>query len=148
MVTTLDVKKFINESNYLNLLNKVTGLLSIPLRDSEIPSQVFNIDASCINKANIDLSTLNELCESDKENIIEFIRLHKSEIDRNNSSNDENDDELIEVLPSYKNFLIGYLIKYFFVSRKPEMLESYLKSLRLPAYKKHADELKEIYNKI
>lgn len=144
MVTTLDVRSFINESNYFILLSKVTDLLSISLRDSEIPSQVFNIDANCINKANIDLCILNQLCKSDEEKIVEFITLHKSKIDRDDDSN----DEIIEILPSYKNFLIGYLIKYFFVSQKPQMLESYLKSLKLPAYKKHADELKEIYNKI
>ncbi|MDX5631116.1 MULTISPECIES: hypothetical protein [unclassified Brenneria] len=145
MVTTLDVRTFINSDNYLNLLNNVTQSLSIPLRDSEIPSQVFNIDANCINKANTDFSILNELCSSDKEEIVNFIKLHKYEINRDN---EEGDDEIVEILPSYKNFLIGYLLKYFFVSRKPEMLESYLKSLKLPAYKKHADELREIYNKI
>ncbi|MBI0520924.1 hypothetical protein F6Q07_23025 [Pectobacterium parmentieri] len=124
----------------MNLLDNVTKSLSIPLRNSEIPSQVFNIDANCINKASIDLHILNELCKSDKERIIKFIKLHKDEINRG-------DDE-VDILPSYKNFLIGYIIKYFFVSRKPDLLESYLKSLRLPAYKKHADELRDIYDKI
>lgn len=151
MVTTIDVKNYISTEDYLNLLDKTVCLLSFPLREGNIPSQVFNIDAGCLNKAGISLSELNELY-GDDDKIIKFIELHQNEIQDDDDDyykdNDEDKNETIEVLPSYKNFLIGYLIKYYLLKNNPKGLDVYLKALRIPNHKKYAVELKNIYNRL
>lgn len=89
MVTTIDVKSYINTDNYLNLLSKVMGSLSISLRDGEIPSQVFNIDANNLNKAGINFDKLNSLKRDDVK-IIKFIKMHQNEIkDDDDQYNDD-----------------------------------------------------------
>lgn len=149
MVTTTNVREFISTENYLALLDKVVNSLSLPLRGDNIPIQVFNIDAGSINKSGLGLGELSELYnEGDIEKIIFFIKLHQSEIQDNEDDDKENKSETIETLPSYKNFLIGYLVKYYFLKNNQKGLDAYLKALRIPNYKKYADELKYIYSRL
>lgn len=149
MVVTIDIKNYISTDGYLNLLDKAMCSLSFVLREGNIPSQVFNIDAGCLNKAGIGLSELNELYDNG-DKIIRFIALHQNEIqdDDDYEDNAEDKSETIEVLPSYKNFLIGYLIKYYFLKNDPKGLDVYLKALRIPNHKKYAVELKSIYSRL
>lgn len=153
MVTTMDVREFIKSNGYNELLNKTVHSLSLPLRDGDIPSQVFNIDAGSINKSGVSLNDLSSLYNEDENKIINFIRLHQHEVQDDNDDYYEDDDEenksvTIEVLPSYKNFLIGYLIKYYLLKNDQQALDTYLKALRIPNYKKYANELKDIYSRL
>ena len=149
MVTTIDVKNYINTDDYFDLLNKTISSLSISLRTGDIPSQVFNIDANNLNKAGINLDELRSI-KNDDEEIINFIRIHLDEVkDDDDVYNDDGDkDELIEVLPPYKNFLIGYLIKFYLLKNNQAALCNYLKLLRIPNYKNYFSELKNIYNRL
>ena len=84
--------------------------------------------------------------------IIQFVKLHQAEIldddDDYYSDDDEDKDETIEVLPPYRNFLIGYLVKYYLLKNNQKGLETYLKALRIPNHKKYLAELKSIYSRL
>lgn len=151
MVTTMDVREFIKSNSYDELLNKVTVELSLKVNPDTPPSQVFNIDAGKINKSGIGLGQLEALCSSDSDRLVKFVKMTLEEItddDGDDDRDEEERDELIEVLPFYKSFLIGYLIRYYYLKNDSEYLLDYLKILRIPGYKKYANELKDIYSRL
>ncbi|EKS4627697.1 hypothetical protein QB714_004496 [Salmonella enterica] len=146
MVTTNDLRNFVGTEEYMNLMAHVVSALDISLNKNEPSSQVFNIYADIVNKANVTISELDSLY-SDGGKIVKFIKLCLLEI--NDDEKDEDDDsETIEILPPYRNFLIGYLVDYYMLKNKQEELESYLKKKRIADYKKFANELRSIYGKI
>ncbi|EOF5434950.1 hypothetical protein ACK1MO_004739 [Salmonella enterica] len=146
MVTTNDLRNFVGTEEYMNLMAHVVSALDISLNKNEPSSQVFNIYADIVNKANVTISELDSLY-SDGGKIVKFIKLCLLEI--NDDEKDEDDDsETIEILPQYRNFLIGYLVDYYMLKNKQEELESYLKKKRIADYKKFANELRSIYGKI
>ncbi|EEP1025867.1 hypothetical protein HAY27_004898, partial [Salmonella enterica] len=101
MVTTNNIREFIRTTNYLSLLNEVIKRLNIHVSKDEPSSQMFNILATCVNKSNINLDKLNELCHSDKERLVIFVKLKLAEIEDDEDDYNEGDDkyETIEILP-------------------------------------------------
>ncbi|PHN31629.1 hypothetical protein AO242_15000 [Pseudomonas sp. ICMP 561] len=61
---------------------------------------------------------------------------------------EDEDDVLLETLPFYKNFLNIYLIELHLLKTKPEMLDSYLKKIRIPNAKQYAKQLRSVYESI
>ncbi|MCZ8672836.1 MULTISPECIES: hypothetical protein [Escherichia] len=139
MVTTNDLRKFVKTDSYVKLLDRVITDLNLVLNKNEPSSQVFNIYSNDVNKANVTVNELEELC-NDKDKIVKFIGLYFSEIN--------DDSETIEIVPFYSNFLIGYLVDYYMLKNRQDALEHYLKNRRIPDYKKFANELRLIYKKI
>ncbi|ECG2650781.1 hypothetical protein NF324_001458 [Salmonella enterica] len=146
MVTTNDLRNFVKTKCYVDLLDRVITDLNLVLNKNEPSSQIFNIYSNDVNKANVTVNELEELC-SDKDKIVKFIELYFSEI--SDDEKDEDDDsETIEVVPFYSNFLIGYLVDYYMLKNRQDELENYLKNRRIPDYKKFANELRLIYKNI
>ncbi|MBA8275827.1 hypothetical protein [Escherichia fergusonii] len=146
MVTTNDLRRFVKTDGYVELLDRVITDLNLVLNKNEPPSQVFNIYSNDVNKANVTVNELEELC-SDKDKIVKFIELYFSEIN-DDEKNEDDESETIEIVPFYSNFLIGYLVDYYMLKNRPDALENYLKNRRIPDYKKFANELRLIYKKI
>jgi hypothetical protein len=148
MVTTLDIRAFIKTDAYQRLFNDVVKQLNIKLiEEDDIPVGTVNADVEDIKMANrivnvnVSLSDLEDLCNDEK--IINFIRIHINEV-----SGDNKDGELIDVLGYRKDFLIWFLLQYFFLKNHPDKLTAYLVSLRIPGNKKFAKQLKNIYSRI
>lgn len=150
MVTTNNIREFIRTTNYLSLLNEVIKRLNIHVSKDEPSSQMFNILATCVNKSNINLDKLNELCHSDKERLVIFVKLKLAEIEDDEDDYNEGDDkyETIEILPFPKLFLIGYIIEFYFLKNDSSSLVDYLKKLRVPSPIKYAKELESIYSRL
>lgn len=150
MVTINDVRKLIESNGYIYLLSESSSLLKLNVNDALPPIQMFNIEADSVNKSGIGLEELENICSDDVNELINFVHVKISilkgdDIDYYNE--DENDkDVVIEKLPFYKTFLIGYIIEYALLKIYPEKLEGYLKLLKVPKYKKYAAELRAIYN--
>ncbi|WP_458047777.1 hypothetical protein [Providencia stuartii] len=144
MVTTNDLRSFVKTDSYINLMNFVIAGLNIVLNKNEPSSQLFNIYANNVNKANITINELEQVC-ADKYKIMKFIELYFSEI-----TDDEKDEDnvTIEVVPFYSNFLIGYLVDYYMLKNRQNDLEGYLQKRKIVNYKKFANELRTIYSKI
>ncbi|WP_318574105.1 hypothetical protein [Providencia stuartii] len=146
MVTTNDLRSFVKTDSYINLMNFVIVGLNIVLNKNEPSSQLFNIYANNVNKANITINELEQVC-ADKYKIMKFIELYFSEITDDEKDEDE-DNVTIEVVPFYSNFLIGYLVDYYILKNRQNDLEGYLQKRKIANYKKFANELRTIYSKI
>lgn len=150
MVTTNDLRSLVKTDSYINLMNFVIAGLNIVLNKNEPSSQLFNIYANNVNKANITINELEQVC-ADKYKIMKFIELYFSEITDDEKDEDEDEDEdnvTIEVVPFYSNFLIGYLVDYYILKNRQNDLEGYLQKRKIANYKKFANELRTIYSKI
>ncbi|ELY9424736.1 hypothetical protein SLY17_003745 [Cronobacter dublinensis] len=78
--------------------------------------------------------------------VLKLTCLTDDDIDDYNEDGDE--DLVIETLPFYKSFLIGYVLEYYFLKNNPAKLEGYLKKIRIPNYKDYTSELKVFYSKL
>ena len=151
MVKTNDVRNLITSEAYNDVLAKATSLLRVNINDATPPSQMFNIEADGINKSGISLSEIERICSEDDDNLVRFIGVKLSSMeDVNIDDCNENDDKdvVVEKLPFYKTFLIGYVIEYTLLKNHPNNLDGYLKLLKVPKYKQYASELRGIYSKL
>ncbi|EKY3246757.1 hypothetical protein RBA21_004181 [Cronobacter dublinensis] len=78
--------------------------------------------------------------------VLKLTCLTDDDIDDYNKDGDE--DLVVETLPFYKSFLIGYVLEYYFLKNNPAKLEGYLRKIRIPNYKDYASELKVFYSKL
>lgn len=151
MVTTNDVRSFIKADCYISLLNRTILTLQLKVKDEEEPStQDRNIQANSLNRANIALDRLLELCVEDADKLIRFIKLKELNIEDEIDEYNDDDEKavLVEVLGITKTFLIGHLIEYFFLKNDPKGLDNYLKAIRIPNHKKYSVQLKVIYGQL
>ncbi|EOC1302516.1 hypothetical protein ACI09I_004191, partial [Cronobacter dublinensis] len=116
MVTTSDVKKIISSDAYTDLLSQTVSSSSIIINKSDPPGQVLNLEASRINHSGIEIIDLESTILSDSADIARFsviklTGLTDDDIDDYNEDGDE--DLVIENLPFYKSFLIGYVLEYY-----------------------------------
>lgn len=146
MVTTNDLRSFVKTDGYIDLMNSVVLVLNLVMNEKEPSSQVFNIYASDVNNANITVNDLVKLCD-DKDKIIKFIDLYFSEI-IDDEKDEDDDSETLEIVPFYRNFLIGHLVDYYMLKNKQDELDGYLKKRKIAGYKSFANELRAIYNRI
>jgi len=146
MVTTNDLRSLVKTDSYIDLMNSVVSGLNLVLNEKEPSSQVFNIYANDVNKANVTVNDLEKVC-ADKDKIIKFIELYFSEI-TDDEKDEDGDSETLEIVPFYSNFLIGHLVDYYMVKNKQDELDGYLKKRKIADYKKFANELRAIYSRI
>ncbi|EOC0096230.1 hypothetical protein ACI0YT_004268, partial [Cronobacter dublinensis] len=151
MVTTSDVKKIISSDAYMVLLSQTVSSSNIVINKSDPPSQVLNLEAGRINHSGIKIIDLksamvNNSVDIARFSVLKLTCLTDDDIDDYNEDGDE--DLVIETLPFYKSFLIGYVLEYYFLKNNPAKLEGYLKKIRIPNYKDYASELKVFYSKL
>ncbi|WP_234014849.1 hypothetical protein [Cronobacter dublinensis] len=151
MVTTSDVKKIISSDAYTDLLSQTVSSSSIIINKADPPGQVLNLEAGRINHSGIEIIDLESTILSDSADIARFsiiklTGLTDDDIDDYNEDGDE--DLVIENLPFYKSFLIGYVLEYYLLKNNPAKLEAYLKKIRIPNYKDYASELKSFYSEL
>ena len=155
MVTIQEIRNFIQSEEYLSVLNRIENVSNIEINSTDPSFTVLNHDISKLNFAELTIKNLEGLIAGDNQTIVEFIlaKLKKYlnvKVDQEYPLHEEvdDDDETIKVLPFYRNFLILYLIEYFFLKNNPGKLASYLKSIKIPQAKKYEAELKEIFKNI
>jgi hypothetical protein len=143
MVTTNDLRSLVKTDIYTELLDYIVINLNLTLNENQPPGQVFNIYANTVNCANLEISDLEPLC-LDKEKVLKFIEVYSRET-KDEKQDEDDDSETIEIVPSYNNFLIGYLVDYYMLKNKRDELEVYLKKRKVPGYKQFANKLRYIY---
>ncbi len=115
MVTSNDMRRFIESREYINLLDMVVSNLKLKVIDETPPSQMFNIDADSINKSNIELDKLLRVCSDSSNELVRYVdaKLLKISDDIDEYNHDDDKDVITETLLFYKTFLIGYAIELF-----------------------------------
>lgn len=152
MVSELDVKGFINSSFYNSLLARIemNKLVNVSIEE---PSMVLlSYDVKKINTAELSISSIEDIISSREELFIHFfdekLKAFIDEQDEQDRSCQDEKDEVIKRLPFYKNFLIIYMIEFCFLVNQSDLLEAYLKKIKIPNGKKYAGKLKAIFRTI
>jgi hypothetical protein len=149
------IKNLIAGDKYRSLLENVRKETNIQIDEAELPSAILNIDADMLKSAKIDAQVLEGILETDLNEVSKYsivrigsVKDDDQEYPEGNEPDEDDKDEIIETLPYYKNFLVSFLVEYYFLKNKPSELAAYLKAERIPNAKKFEKELKEVYSSI
>ncbi|MCD5977413.1 MULTISPECIES: hypothetical protein [Pseudomonas] len=152
MVSLQDVRHWIEGEIYSNLLEQLVQNPKLATNDKIVPDALLGYDIEDINAAGVTVKDLEEVA-SDKlfcqKYVLEKLKsIEGTENQQEGKHSEDEDDVLLETLPFYKNFLNIYLIELHLLKTKPEMLDSYLKKIRIPNAKQYAKQLRSVYESI
>jgi hypothetical protein len=148
------MKKIIQSEIYKNAIKEIVKIANIRV-DSDYDEVLESYGSNSLSKANVMLSDIIGLLESDYLKVINFsigklAKFHNVKIVEEYPNNEEVEDESNkEVFGNYViSFLFKYLIEYYLLKNNQEKLIEYLKSIRIPHAKQYEKELKRIYKEI
>jgi hypothetical protein len=114
--------------------------------DEPVSEILFKYD---VNKLVLAGMSIQELSEAANRNVdfCKFLTAKFSIIKgtENDQEGGGQDDKVLEELPFYRNFLNLHLIEFYILSARPDFLDVYLKSIRIPNSKKYAAQLKRAF---
>ena len=158
-ITSLDVARFIGASEYIFLVDDLVATHGVKVDKTEPVAAIRNICAGEFNRANnivgVGLNDLLETLVEDREKLERFFILicqlspdpdggfyptEEPGLDEQSSN--------ITFDPYPLSFMFGFLIKYHILKYFDSNIFDYLKALKIPGAKKHADELRKIYREV
>ena len=150
--------KLINRPEYESIIHEVARRFPINIID-DVPSLSIQRDESKLMYADILLCDLFELVILNKNKFIQFV-VHKlqkfsglsfrsqDEFPPGEEPDEDDYDDKERSIGYPKNFLIMHMIEFFILNKKPNILDNYLKFVRMSYAKKYASDLREIYASI
>ncbi|WP_213881482.1 hypothetical protein [Pseudomonas sp. dw_358] len=146
MVSLEEVVNWIDSEVYERLVAFVSKELSLKVNHDAVPHIVLTHDVNEINFSDISIAELSEI-GSDYSFVCGYVSaklnvIAGSEDEQEGRDQEEGPDQLIAVLPYYKNFLNLYLVELYFLIHNPAGLEKYLQLIRIPGAKKFAKQLR------
>lgn len=149
-----NINEFINGENYEFLLKNVQTISNIEI-DDNVPFALLDYDNERLKAAQVKIDDLEFLLGSNMNEAMTFI-------DKKMQFDFEEDDEYpegeeildddkphtIEELPYYKNFLVAFLIEYYFLKEQPTKLGKYLKRTHIAQATKYEKELCNIWKEV
>jgi hypothetical protein len=150
MVTERKVREFINSDLYNSLLGQLCEIRSVAINDDEPSSVILNHDVNKLNLSGFSLAEISDILEGDVTKFIIYVCL-KFDVfltAKDEQEGNDDEDEIVKVLPFYRNFLILYAIEFCFLEVNVSGLDDYLKKIRIPNAIKYAKELKSIYRRL
>lgn len=149
-----NINEFINGENYELLLKNVQTISNIEI-DDNVPFALLDYDNERLKAAQVKIDDLEFLLGSNMNQAMTFI-------DKKMQFDFEEDDEYsegeevsyddkphtIDELPYYKNFLVAFLIEYYFLKEQPTELGKYLKRTHIAHATKYEKELRNIWKEV
>ena len=149
-----NINEFINGENYELLLKNVQTISNIEI-DDNVPFALLDYDNEMLKAAQLKIDDLESLLGSNMNEAMTFI-------DKKMQFDFEDDDEYpggeevldddkphtIDELPYYKNFLVAFLIEYYFLKEQPTELGKYLKRIYIAHATKYEKELRNIWKEV
>ena len=149
-----NINEFINGENYEFLLKNVQTISNIEI-DDNVTFALLDYDNERLKAAQVKIDDLEFLLGSNMNEAMTFI-------DKKMQFDFEEDDEYpegeeildddkphtIEELPYYKNFLVAFLIEYYFLKEQPTELGKYLKRTHIAHATKYEKELRNIWKEV
>lgn len=149
-----NINEFINGENYEVLLKSVQKISSIEI-DNTVPFALLNYDNEMLKAAQLKIDDLESLLGSNMNEAMTFIdkkmQFDFEEDDEYPEGEEISDDDkphTIEELPYYKNFLVAFLIEYYFLKEQPTKLGEYLKRIHIAHATKYEKELRNIWEEV
>ena len=128
-----NINEFINGENYELLLKNVQTICNIEI-DDNVPFALLDYDNERLKAAQVTIEELEYLFSSNMKETLCFVvkkmQYNFDEDDEYPEGEEILDDDkphTIEELPYYKNFLVAFLIEYYFLKEQPTKLGKYLK---------------------
>jgi hypothetical protein len=148
MVTEQEVRDFINSDLYSSLLGQICEIRNIAINEDEPSSVILNHDINKLNLSGFSFAEISGVLESDLLKFVTYVCLKFDAFltAKDEQEGNDDEDEIVKVLPFYKNFLILYAIEFCFLETNVNGLDDYLKKIRVPNSKKYALKLKEIFS--
>lgn len=149
-----NLNEFINGENYELLLKNVQTISNIEI-DDNIPFALLDYDNEMLKAAQVKIDDLEFLLGSNMNEAMTFIdkkmQFDFEEDDEYPEGEEISDDDkphTIEELPYYKNFLVAFLIEYYFLKEQPTKLGKYLKRIYIAHATKYEKELRNIWKEV
>jgi hypothetical protein len=146
MVDVAAVRDWVESYRYSSLLDYVKNEVGFRVGDEPVSEILFKHD---VNKLVLAGMSIQELSEAANRNVdfCKFLTAKFSIIKgtENDQEGGGQDDKVLEELPFYRNFLNLHLIEFYILSARPDFLDVYLKSIRIPNSKKYAAQLKRAF---
>ncbi|MBF1459196.1 hypothetical protein [Prevotella pallens] len=149
-----NINEFINGENYELLLKNVQTISNIEI-DDNVPFALLDYDNERLKVAQVKIEELEYLFNSNMKETLCFVvkkmQYNFDEDDEYPEGEEILDDDkphTIEVLPYYKNFLVAFLIEYYFLKEQPTKLGEYLKRIHIAHATKYEKELRNIWKEV
>lgn len=149
-----NINEFINGENYELLLKNVQTISNIEI-DDNVPFALLDYDNERLKAAQVKIDDLESLLNTNMKEASYFV---EKKMQYNFDEDDEypegeeilDDDKphTIEELPYYKNFLVAFLIEYYFLKEQPTKLGEYLKRIHIAHATKYEKELRNIWEEV
>lgn len=149
-----NINGFINGENYELLLKNVQTISNIEI-DDNVPFALLDYDNERLKAAQVTIEELEYLFSSNMKETLCFVlkkmQYNFDEDDEYPEGEEVLDDDkphTIEELPYYKNFLVSFLIEYYFLKEQPTKLGEYLKRIHIAHATKYEKELRNIWKEV
>lgn len=149
-----NINEFINGEIYEVLLKNVQTISNIEI-DDNVPFALLDYDNERLKAAQVKIDDLEFLLGSNMNEAMTFIdkkmQFDFEEDDEYPEGEEISDDDkphTIEELPYYKNFLVAFLIEYYFLKEQPTKLGKYLKRTHIAQATKYEKELRNIWKEV
>lgn len=149
-----NINGFINGENYELLLKNVQTICNIEI-DDNIPFALLDYDNERLKAAQVTIEELEYLFSSNMKETLCFVlkkmQYNFDEDDEYPEGEEVSDDDkphTIDELPYYKNFLVAFLIEYYFLKEQPTKLGKYLKRIYIAHATKYEKELRNIWKEV
>ena len=146
MVDVTAVRSWVESSRYSSLLDYVKNELSFNIGDEPVSEILYKHD---VNKLVLAGMSIQELSEAASRNV-DFCKYLAAKFSiikgtENEQEGGGQDDKVLNELPFYRNFLNLHLIEFYILSNRPDFLDGYLKSIRIPNSRKYSVQLKKAF---
>jgi hypothetical protein len=149
-----NINGFINGENYELLLKNVQTICNIEI-DDNVPFALLDYDNERLKAAQVTIEELEYLFSSNMKETLCFVlkkmQYNFDEDDEYPEGEEVSDDDkphTIDELPYYKNFLVAFLIEYYFLKEQPTKLGKYLKRIYIAHATKYEKELRNIWKEV
>lgn len=149
-----NINEFINGENYEFLLKNVQTICNIEI-DDNVPFALLDYDNERLKAAQVKIEDLEYLFSSNMKEALCFVvkkmQYNFDEDDEYPEGEEILDDDkphTIDELPYYKNFLVAFLIEYYFLKEQPTKLGKYLKRTHIAHAAKYEKELRNIWEEV
>ena len=149
-----NINEFINGENYELLLKNVQTISNIEI-DDNVPFALLDYDNERLKAAQVKIDDLESLLNTNMKEASYFVEKkmqynfdEDDEYPEGEEISDDDKPHTIDELPYYKNFLVAFLIEYYFLKEQPTELGKYLKRTHIAHATKYEKELRNIWKEV
>ena len=149
-----NINEFINGEIYEVLLKNVQTISNIEI-DDNVPFALLDYDNERLKAAQVKIDDLESLLNTNMKEASYFVEKkmqynfdEDDEYPEGEEISDDDKPHTIDELPYYKNFLVSFLIEYYFLKEQPTELGKYLKRTHIAQATKYEKELCNIWKEV